>query len=220
MLDKPGAAAEIVTGLEISPDGKALLRPDHTPTQFVAALAGSGHLMDAIRVFAVAIPKREGVWWALQCVRSVPPLAADDHAPVLAAVEAWVKDPDDKKRRECFALAEKAGFATPAACAANAVFFSGGSISTPHNPAVEPPPHITPGAIANAVILAAVMVEPEKSGERLAGFLAVGEQVAAGANRWTEGKKAASAVGAPPVAAPRPAVSPPTAPPPPPRSYY
>ena len=222
VLDARGAAAAVAKAAALPPPAAEHLRPDHTPKAYLAALADAGLLHDAVRFLAFALPRREGVWWAAQCVRAVPPLAADEHAPALTAAEAWAADPTDKNRRAAFAEAEKVGFATPAACCAMAAFWAEGSMSPPDNPAVPPPEHVGPGAAANAVILAAVSVEPEKAGGKLRAFLALGDQVAAGANRWPEGKRGTGPLSAPVAASapdPRPVVPPPP-PPPPPRSWY
>jgi hypothetical protein len=51
---------------------------------------------------------------------------------------------------------------------------------------VPPPEHLLPGAVANAVILSAVVGDPAKIGERFQAYLALVADVQSGANRWPE----------------------------------
>ena len=77
-------------------------------------------------------------------------------------------------------FAEKAKFATPEAWACAAAFWSGGSISLPGLPPVEPPPHLPALAISGAVVLASVREKPALQPERLARFIASAREIAAG----------------------------------------
>jgi hypothetical protein len=152
---------------------------------------------------------------------------------VLDAADKWAAAPSDQARRAAFAVAEALGFDAPAGCVGAAVFFSEGSISLPNLPEVAPPPHVAPKMAANAVLLAAVISEPEKAAEKRARFVALGREVAAGTNRWAEAKPPTAAPPRPtgpagpvgPAAAPRPGVPPAARPPypppypPPPRRY-
>jgi hypothetical protein len=84
------------------------------------------------------------------------------------------------------AAAEAAGLDTPAGCAAVAAFWSGGSLGPPNVPVIPPGESLTAKGVAGAVMLAAVLTEPEKTPEKYRRFLAHGVEVAKGANRWRE----------------------------------
>jgi hypothetical protein len=149
----------------------------------------------------------------------VPALTADEKvAAALAAAEAWAADPTDDRRRAAFAAAEAAGFDKPASCAALAAFLIEGSLAPAHLQPVPAPSHAGPAAAAAAVVLAAVSVEPEKGDEKFRKFLALGSDVASGANRWKGPREAAQ-----PPARPVPvgtAAKPAPPPPPPARGWY
>ncbi len=223
-LARPGAAAETAKAAPLEPPARELLRPEHSPRQYVEALDKAGHLPDAARFLAFALPRREAVWWAAQCVRLVPALTADKKAAAaLAAAEAWAADPTDEKRRAAFAAAEAAGFDKPAACAALAAFLTEGSMAPAHLQPVPAPAHAGPAAAAAAVVLAALTTEPEKGDEKFRKFLAVGLEVGAGGNRWKEAKPAREptpAAGSRVPVAPAGRPAPPPPPPPPGRGWY
>jgi hypothetical protein len=212
-LTRPGTAAEVAKAAPLEPPAKEVLRPEQSPKDYLDALAKAGHLADAVRFMAHALPRRETVWWAIQCVKSVPDLPnSEQTTAALVAAEKWAADPTDENRRAAHAAAQVAGFDKPASCCALAAFFAEGSLAPAHLPEVPPPPHAAPVAAATAVVLAAVTTQPDKADEKYRKFLALGFDVAAGTNRWKGDRPAAAPAGA---GAPQPAR--PAAPPPPPK---
>ncbi len=132
-----------------------------------------------------ALPKREAVWWAcLVAAEATPPEPSSKAAAALEAAQAWVIDPTDEKRRAAFPAAQAAGMGTPVGCAAAAAYFSGGSLAPPDLPVVAPPEDVTGKMVANALILAAVIKQPEKAAEKQAAFLRIGREVAEGQRPW------------------------------------
>jgi hypothetical protein len=193
-----GALAEAPLG----PQARALLTPEHTAGAYVEALVAAGLLEDAVRATAFLLPRREAIWWAARCVRSVPAAVTDPKASAaLAATEKWAAEPTDPHRRTAFVAAEAVGFGTPAGALGAAVFFAEGSLAPPKQAAVPAAPHLAPTTAANAVRLAAVIVEPERAADRLRQFVALGAEVAAGRDRWPESRPAAGAPGSPRPAA-------------------
>ncbi len=125
------------------------------------------------------------MWWACLCARQAhgasPPAPI---GPALAAAEKWVSDPSEDHRRTAQAAATAAGMGAPAGCAAMAAFFSGGSLAPPNAPVVPPGEHLTAHAAAGAVMLAAVLTEPQKAVEKYRKFFALGLDVGNGVNKW------------------------------------
>lgn len=153
--------------------------------QGVDLLAKRGLLPDATQLLAHALPACEGVRWACRCARE----AGQEGAP-LETAERWVAEPSEENRRACQAAYEEAGLQTPGAVAALAVFLSGKTLGPAGLPDVPPDPFHAAKAVAGAVLLAAVIQQPEKAQERLRRFLEVGEQVAAGITDQGAGKAA------------------------------
>lgn len=192
---RPEPSAERLADAPLGPDARALLTPPRPAADVVAALAAAGLLADAVRATAFLLPRREAVWWAVRCVRSVPAAVADPRTvAALDAAAAWAAAPSDDARRATFALAEKV-MHTPAGAVGAAVFFADGSLSGPKLPTVLPAPALCPTTLANAVLLAAVVSEPERAADRRRAFLDIGTAVAAGTDRWPERPRP----GSPPV---------------------
>jgi hypothetical protein len=177
-------AAEICRKVPLSPAAAKLLRADMQPKPFLDLLIEKQHYADAVRFLAHTMAKREAVWWACLCSRPekgavVPPPAA----AAQQAAEAWVADPSDEKRRAAHAAAQVAGIGTPVGLTCEAVFFSEGSLGPAEYQAVPAPEGLSATTAGNAVILAAV-AEADKMTAKYQGFLALGQDVATGKNKW------------------------------------
>ena len=173
---------------------RGLLVENMTARAYISVLSDKGLNADAVKVLAHALPKRAAVWWACLCAAErLGPAPADVAVAALEAARAWVVDPTDTLRRAALPAAQAAGMGTPAGCAAAAAYFSGGSLAPPDLPAVTPPEHLTGRMVANSLVLAAVINEPEKAAEKYAAFLRTGLDVADGRRFWPKSDSKTSA---------------------------
>jgi hypothetical protein len=179
-------AIEIAKNVVLSDEAKALLSNDLSPPGFINLLIEKELFIDALKFMAFALPKRESIWWGLCCAQQAysPTPPCEKAKKALTAADTWLLAPNDENRRAAMAAAENAGFGTPAGSAALAVFFSGGSMGPANVQAVAPPETLSPQAVSGAVMLSAVMQEPEKMVEKQRRFLAHGFDVALGKSRW------------------------------------
>jgi len=172
-------AAEVCEHFPLGEEAGKLLRDELTPWEYLALLLQAQHYLDAIRFLAYALPKREAVWWACLCARSVAGMNPPPQiTAALQAAERWVSDPNEDNRRTAMPAAEAAEFSTPAGCAAVAAFWSGGSLGPPDVPVIPPGEYLTAHAVASTVMLAAVLMEPDKAVEKYRTFLTQGIEVA------------------------------------------
>ncbi len=172
----PRTAAEVTAKYAIEAEAAAIGRGAPDAKGFFAALVAAQRHRDAVTFLAYALPVREALWWASECV---------EDGPAKEACRAYVREPDDAHRRAAMAAAEAANFETPGATAAVAAFFSAGSLSEPGLPIVPPPPGLAAQTVAGAIVLAsAVNGPPAQAGDRLRAYLAIGAEVADGTRRW------------------------------------
>lgn len=170
-------AAEICGAIELSEPARKLLDARASPADFLARLSETGMAQDAVQFLAHALPKREAVWWACQCVREAG-LDSDEMAKAaLLAAARWAADPSENNRRAAHEAAERAEGA-PESFVALGAFFSGGSIAPPDAPEVKPPNELTPRIITGAILQAVVAKEPHKTPQRLQRFVEIGIQTA------------------------------------------
>jgi hypothetical protein len=109
------------------------------PLAFLTKLA-AGSSRDALGFCAFMLPRREAVWWALQALRMMQSAGAPPDAAMQAA-EAWVRDPDDSRRRAALAVGEAGDPEAPTTWLAFAAGYSGGSMVASHS--VPCPPDLT-----------------------------------------------------------------------------
>ncbi len=175
-------AVEVCAHVELDEPASAMLRPEHTPQDYVAALTGAQHWRAAALFLAFALPAREAVWWGCLCARSVmtaesPPMAL----AALQSAEAWAYAPTEENRRSAEAAAMTDGALEHAAgWAAMSAFWSGGSLSPAENPEVPPEPTLVAKAVQAALLIASVGDPPEQAPDRLRAFVAWGTDIAAG----------------------------------------
>jgi len=181
------SAAEVCQHFELSEAATGLLQREMKPRPFLEVLIEKKMHDDAVMLMAHAMPKREAIWWACQCVRiakgdALPPPAG----ALIAEAEAWVAKPTDEQRRKTFEKAEGMNFDPPAGFIGMAVFFSSGSLSLPNLPPVPPKEHLSAGMVGNAVKIAALSRGGGKAPELYPMFFAMGFDIAAGKQRWNE----------------------------------
>jgi hypothetical protein len=156
-------------------------RAGASPAEFLNELLAAHSLNEALQFFAFALPPREAVWWACVCARTAH--RGTMPQPLLKAVEAaetWVRNPTDPHRRAAMALAQATDLKSPAAWAAVAAFWSGGSLAPENLPDVPVPRHLMGTAVAGAVALAAVQSEPARADQKRERYLAAAVDIANG----------------------------------------
>ncbi len=190
---------KVLEGIDLSEDSAPQRRAGDDARALFERLAAAGMAIDALKVAAAALPKREAVWLALRCVQS---LANDATPPVqraaLDAARAWVDEPSDERRRATNDAAEKAGLDKPFGCVALAAYMSGGSLGPPDVPPIPPAEFLCGVASGLALEIALRQVpraEANAVGQR---FLALAREVDSKPAPWD----------APAAASPAPAAAP------------
>lgn len=183
--DKTATAADLCKHFELSEEAAPHLKDDIAPEPFIDALAKNELFVDAIRLCAHWLPKRESAWWALQCSRQAyGDKASPTHAAALDAAEKWIKKPSEQLRRAAMAAAEAAKLDNAAAWTAVSCFWCEGSLGPPDTPAVPPAEHLYAKGTAGAVMLAATIGAPKDVPKRQKEFVATAKKVASGEIHW------------------------------------
>jgi hypothetical protein len=178
------SAIDVCKSVPLDERAREFLAKSPTVGQLISVLKEAGLLADACSVLAFALPKREAIWWACQCIRKADVARGPKDKAALEAAESWVTGPDEPRRRAAHVAAEATGAGTPTGCAALAVFLSGGSLAPAELTEVPPAEHLTAVAVKGAVALAAVAGEASKALERFNTFLTLGQEIAAGKSKW------------------------------------
>jgi len=173
--------ASLIPHVGLSPAASAATNGSSQVEDMLAKLEQAGFLIEATRLMAHALPKREAVWWSCMCAgHTAPPELPEADQMCRRGAEEWVRQQNEKARYACWELAQASGFGTPEAWTAMAAFWSGGSMSPEGQPVVPPQPHFTGNAAAGVIALAAVRGNPARRDARLQRFLESGRNIAAG----------------------------------------
>ncbi|MDE1566881.1 DUF6931 family protein [Aquabacter sp. P-9] len=175
-------AEQLAAVLPPDEDTRPFFTPRRSAPEVLAALLEAGEHVAAIRYLAVALPRREAVWWACAVARRFPaPVARPEEQACWAAAEAWVYTPGDAQRRAAYAPAQALDFSTAGAYAALGVYWSGGSLAPPETVLVIPPGDaLTGSAVGASVLLSCIPGPPREIAARQEIALAMGFDIADG----------------------------------------
>lgn len=171
-------AREVFEAFPTAQDDINATPTDDPPLAFLTALADTETPEDAIGFCAYLLPRREGVWWASQCVRSLLPGPAADEEASLAAAEAWVREPGEPRRRAALTLGMASDKTAPTTWIALAAGWAGGAMHESEHGAVAAPPHLTAKAARAAVLTALARVGAKERATRLRACLDSGIKLA------------------------------------------
>lgn len=123
------------------------------PAAWFRRLRDAGDPAATIPFIAHALPRYECVVWATRTILESG--VCDRTSEPMRAILRWIDDPREERRRDVQRIAETVRSNRPEYLLGMAVFFSGGSISTPDLPAVLPPPDSTAKMAGTAILNAA-----------------------------------------------------------------
>jgi hypothetical protein len=176
-----GDLASLIPHLGLTSEASAAADGSGGVEDALAKLEKAGFLLEATRLMAHALPKRETVWWSCMCAsHTAPSDLADADQKCRRGAEEWVRQQNEQARYACWDLAQASGFRTPEAWTAVAAFWSSGSMSPQGQPAVPPQPHFTGKAVAGVIALSAVRGDVTRRDARLHRFLESGRSIATG----------------------------------------
>lgn len=177
-------AQELLNQFELYEDeSEAHLVPDTAPQISIERLAEAGFYLDAIKLLAHGLPKRESVWWSCLAARAVLKPDTDEvNINALIAAEAWAKNPSEENRLRCRDLGEKTKHKTAASWAATAACWSTGSMAAEGEPEIQAPEYLFAHAVAGAVSIAATEADSDNLEEQYQIFLNQGIDLARGGN--------------------------------------
>lgn len=174
-------AKEIFELYAANSDVYSLADEHTTPHELIIMAINCEYFSDAVTFLAHALPVRESVWWATMCASTCSGwCTAEENA--ISAARAWVYTPDETARRYAEKMAKEAKLESGAGWAAQAAFWSAGSMTAPEDPSVSPPPFLYAHAVAGSINLSAVLPDGEHAISRYQNFLNIGLDIARGGN--------------------------------------
>jgi len=151
---------------------------DQTPIVFLKRLCSDGKVAEAVTFCAYLLPRREAVWWACGCVRSLLGDLPKNEAVGLLAAEAWVYQPDDERRQAALEFGIRGDRNEALTWLALAAGWSGGFFKTGGDQQHQVPPYMTARAARIAVLFSAAKLAGPERTARLKSCIAQGIKLA------------------------------------------
>lgn len=127
---------------------------DDAPLDFLAKLTDGKSPEDAIGFCAYLLGRRETVWWASQSHRTLgPPVNREDEKALLVA-EAWVREPEEHRRRAALDIGLNGDHALPGVWVSLAAGGSGGALIIGGQQGPPVSPEMTAKSARAAVLIA------------------------------------------------------------------
>lgn len=156
-----------------------LLKTYTMSEEFFGKLLENKLYIDAVKFLAHALPKHETILWACNCLQQNE-LLTSVNEKILEDAKNWLKNPSENFRQVIEKSNNLSDFANPLTWLALAIFWSEGSLTGPDEPIVVPAPTLTAQASAGAIMLAAVLMEPEAANIKYETYLKLGINIARG----------------------------------------
>ncbi|MCL1078183.1 Twin-arginine translocation pathway signal [Parashewanella spongiae] len=172
---------DIFSLYEPKPEIVKLSENAESPYDLITEASKNSLFSDVIIFLAHGLPVREAVWWAANCASSRTDWNEHEQNAIRAA-KAWVHTPDETSRRFAEEMVKLAGLESGAGWAAQAAFWSGGSMIEASAPIVAPPAYIYSQAVAGCINLTAVLPDASQAIERYKTYLDIGINIAFGGN--------------------------------------
>jgi hypothetical protein len=183
--ERLATATEVCAAYEAGPAVQAIAFGNLTPIAAIEQLSGSGELLEAIQFMARWLTRREAIWWGAMCLwQSRRPQMSVPAEATLQAIVQWVLDPNEDQRYLVREKSRVVKAAEPISTLALALFSSGGSISKPGLPEVEPNADATADLIAKMLRAVAMRVPDYRRDEAYQQFLRIGMEIVAGDSHW------------------------------------
>lgn len=146
-------AAQVAEAFPAAAEDLGDVPDDVSPLDYVQLLVEQENSIAALMFTALALPKRDAVWWGCLTLRGMgtaDPLTAEG----VRLAEAWCRHPEEEERRAAGEFAEENYFEGAGPWIAFAAFTTSGSMAPAGLQAVPPSPEISGKAVAMAIMLA------------------------------------------------------------------
>jgi hypothetical protein len=124
------------------------------PLDYLKTLAESTTPEDAITFAAYMLPRRETVWWSVQCVRALAPPQTESEDRAIKMAEVWVREPEEHRRKAAMDIGMKLDKNQPSTWVALAAAWAGGNMMAGDHQGPPSPMQLTPQAARIAILIA------------------------------------------------------------------
>ncbi len=170
---------EIESDIEVFPE-----KDETSSADYVRYLFNNKHYIDCIHFLSFGLPSREAVWWAYACIVKIySDHLNDEEKAAMQLIEKWVKELHEDSRYALEHINHSLHYKSPVGWAAQAGFWSGGSIVAKDKPKVSPDTKLCPKAVFGSIQLS-VLKDPQGKEDYYQTCISVGKDIASGGNGY------------------------------------
>ena len=173
-------ATDILIRYQQEPAFRQTVTPDMTPVELINQLYDGNQWQDVVVFLCHSLFAREAIWWGYSCVTTREKKLPPEQLQTRDIVYRWLTDSTEQHRRLAELEVKKAGLDNACGWLAQAVFWSGGSITPLNGPESPAPAYLYSYAVAGAVCLAALLPDGSEGEKRYRQFIKIGINIAAG----------------------------------------
>lgn len=159
---------------------KAQVSVEMSPVQLINQLYDNEQWYELVTFLCHALPARESIWWGYSCIQSLGSDLPEIQKKALDIIFRWLQEPTEANRRLAELLVKQCELDNACGWLAQAVFWSGGSITPVNGPESPAPPFLYSHAVAGAICLAAVLPDGSKGESNYKDCIASGIDIASG----------------------------------------
>ena len=159
---------------------RSLVDTETTPVDLLNALERKKRFYELVTFICHSLQSMESIWWGYLCVCQVKNDLPDIQQKTLDVVKCWLHEPVEAHRRLAEVAVKRVELDNACGWLAQAVFWSGGSITPVNAPESPAPPYLYSHAVAGAICLAAVLPDGRYGEKRYRQFIESGIKIADG----------------------------------------
>ena len=173
-------ATDILVRYQQEPAFRKTIQPDLSPVQLINQLYEHHQWQEIVVFLCHSFFAREAIWWGYCCAETLKEELPVEQSQTLGIVYRWLTDSNEPNRRLAEMEASKTGLDNACGWLAQAVFWSGGSITPLNGPESPAPAYLYSHAVAGAICLAALLPDGKQGEKRYKQFIKTGINIAAG----------------------------------------
>lgn len=166
-----GLMPEMAEDMDSKPDQEGCI-------DFLNKLSAGDTPEEALTFAAYMFSPRNSVWWAHECLNSLPAHLHDQDEELLNLCKVWVGDPSETARNAVLQMGLSKEKKTPAVWVALAAGWSEGSMAPESDAPVEAPKFLTGRAVNAGVLSMLARVSPEQRTATIEKFVEMAQQLA------------------------------------------
>ncbi|OED43352.1 hypothetical protein ACH42_10260 [Endozoicomonas sp. (ex Bugula neritina AB1)] len=175
-------AIEILNRYQQEKSFREIVNADMTPVDLMNWMEQEKRFNELVIFLCHSLQPMEAIWWGYLCISPQVSELPEHEKKAMGVINQWLHEPIETYRRMAEIAVKRVELDNASGWLAQAVFWSGGSITPVNGPESPAPPYLYSHAVAGAICLAAVLPDGQQGEKRYRQYIDVGIEIANGGN--------------------------------------